>query len=200
MSASNAGNDVKGPSTQERLASIVEGFNDFDSEMKIGTRQRREKDEFKIAELKNEMERLDRELTAEIKRRTEMNKSTQMWFEQQLTNVNKVFHTTLNARSEATNNRLDDINVRMDQLDEKFMKEKEEIINYINLRGEELSNMLEKFKDEFEKDRLLRLERESCMVKQLNDHEEEVSHSFDLQIVRFFRLIIILFLISLIIF
>jgi hypothetical protein len=39
--------------------------------------QRREKDEFKIAELKMEIKRLDLELTVEIKRRTEMNKSTQ---------------------------------------------------------------------------------------------------------------------------
>jgi uncharacterized small protein (DUF1192 family) len=39
--------------------------------------QRREKDEFRIAELKMEMQRLDAELTAEIKKRTEMNKSTQ---------------------------------------------------------------------------------------------------------------------------
>lgn len=39
--------------------------------------QRREKDEFKIAELKMEIKRLDQELTVEIKRRTEMNKSTQ---------------------------------------------------------------------------------------------------------------------------
>jgi hypothetical protein len=40
--------------------------------------QRREQDEFKIADLKNTMMRLDSELIIEIKRRTEMNKSTQM--------------------------------------------------------------------------------------------------------------------------
>ena len=68
------------PSTKERLATIVQGFDTFDSEMKTGTRQRREKDEFKISELKTEMKRLDGDLVAEIKRRTEMNKSTQMWF------------------------------------------------------------------------------------------------------------------------
>lgn len=38
---------------------------------------RREKEEFKIAELKMDMIRLEKELTSEIKRRTEMNKSTQ---------------------------------------------------------------------------------------------------------------------------
>ena len=124
----------KQPSTKEKLAAIVNGFDDFDSEMKIGTRvchllqfdivkpivslhlfiyslqrskpechsplwnlpifideissefnryhsgaqQRREQDEFKIADLKSTMTRLDSELVVEIKRRTEMNKSTQM--------------------------------------------------------------------------------------------------------------------------
>ena len=90
------------PTTKQKLAAIVNGFDDFDSEMKIGTRvrhdrnsacvgnlltarfhpiwwqQRREIDEFKIADLKNTMTRLDTELIIEIKRRTEMNKSTQM--------------------------------------------------------------------------------------------------------------------------
>jgi hypothetical protein len=66
------------PSTQARLATIVQGFDEFETEMKRGTRQRREKDEFRISELKKEMARLDVDLQAEIKRRTEMNKSTQM--------------------------------------------------------------------------------------------------------------------------
>ena len=90
----------KGPSTKEKSSSIVHGFDEFDLEMKKGTRvrylllffflffsviliifnyqQRREKDEFKITELKSEMNRLDTELSMEIKRRTEMNKSTQI--------------------------------------------------------------------------------------------------------------------------
>lgn len=69
---------MSGPSTKDRLSTIVQGFDGFETEMKIGTRQRREKDEFRIAELKNEMKRLDNELLSEIRRRTEMNKSTQM--------------------------------------------------------------------------------------------------------------------------
>ena len=39
-------------STKERLSSIVKGFNDFDREMKSGTRQRRERDEIRISSLK----------------------------------------------------------------------------------------------------------------------------------------------------
>lgn len=66
----HAGSEDKMPSTKDRLASIVKGFENFDSEMKIGSRMRREQDEFKISELKSEMKRLDNELTTEIKRRT----------------------------------------------------------------------------------------------------------------------------------
>ena len=50
--------ESKGPSTKERLATVSNSFDVFDKEMRIGTRQRREKDEFKIAELKKEMTRL----------------------------------------------------------------------------------------------------------------------------------------------
>jgi len=172
----------KGPSTKERLASIVEGFNSFDTEMKIGTRQRREKDEFKIAELKTEMERLDGELTSEIKRRTEMNKSTQMWFEQELSDLDKVFHTTLEERNVATAKRLDEIHERITVLDDKFEREKAEILRYIDERGEELARMLNQFRAEFEHDRELRLEREAVLAKQLTDHEHEVNERFENQI------------------
>ena len=70
----------EGPTTQQRLTTIVQGFDEFELDMRRGTRQRREKEEFRISELKNEMKRLDKDLVAEIKRRTEMNKSTQMVF------------------------------------------------------------------------------------------------------------------------
>ena len=87
--------DPKQPNTKERLATVVSSFDTFDTEMKIGTRQRREKDEFKIAELKAEMTRLDEDLNAEVKRRKEMNKSTQTWFEEQLVRLDTNFHKTL---------------------------------------------------------------------------------------------------------
>lgn len=174
----------KGPSTKERLASIVEGFNAFDTEMKIGTRQRREKDEFKIAELKAEMERLDSDLTSEIKRRIEMNKSTQMWFEKELSELDKTFHISLEEKNIATINRLDELHQRITLLDEKFEKDKSYILKYIDEKGEELARMLNQFRTEFENDRVLRLEREAVLVKRLTDHEHIVNEIFANQIDR----------------
>eukprot|EP01036_Dinobryon_divergens_P031649 gene31649-41086_t len=172
----------KGPSTKEKLSSIVHGFDEFDLEMKKGTRQRREKDEFKITELKSEMNRLDTELNMEIKRRTEMNKSTQIWFEDQLSQLNATFQDTLDKRKTETNRRLDQLNQRITDLDTHFENQKREILQYIDDRGAELTKLLNQFKAEFDEDRRLRLEREAVIVKQLTDHEQEVSERFEQQI------------------
>jgi len=56
-------------------------------------------------------------------------------------------------------------------------------LKYIDDRGEELTRLLNQFKSEFDEDRRLRLEREEVIVKQLTDHEQEVSERFEQQIV-----------------
>jgi hypothetical protein len=174
--------DGKGPTTKQRLAAIVQGFDEFDVEMKTGTRQRREKDEFKIAELKTEIKRLDEALVIEIKRRTEMNKSTQAWFEEQLSVVNKNFHDALEERDEKSQKKLEVLENRITALGEHFETEKTEILRQIEDRGRELAKMLNDFKEEFDRDRELRLEREAALMKQLTDHEYVVSDKFDKQI------------------
>jgi SF-assemblin/beta giardin len=170
------------PTTKERLSAIVGGFDEFDAEMKIGTRQRREKDEFRIAELKNAMTRLDTELVAEIKRRTEMNKSTQIWFEQNMSRMDKEFHTALDERTEASSKRIEELSERITELDEKRKKDRQEILDQIEYTGNELKRMLAEFKAEFEVDRERRRQREDELVRQLTDHEQEVAIKFENQI------------------
>lgn len=174
--------NAEGPTTKERLATVASSFDTFDQEMRIGTRQRREKDEFRIAELKTEMTRLDGDLVAEIKRRKEMNKSTQVWFEEQLVILDTNFHATLKERSEATHAKLETLDTRITELDKRFEEEKLEILRQIDLRGQELAKLLEDFKEEFEHDRKLRLQREEKLVVQLSNQEQDVLEKFDDQI------------------
>ena len=81
---------------------------------------KKEKDEFRIAELKTEMTRLDGDLVAEIKRRKEMNKSTQVWFEEQLTMLDTSFHATLKERS--VHAKLETLDVRIPELDKSLRR------------------------------------------------------------------------------
>jgi len=177
-----ADEEEKGPSTKERLATITKGFDEFDTEMKIGTRQRREKDEFKIAELKAEMRRLDGDLVAEVKRRKEMNKSTQIWFEGQLSQLDKKFHATLAERTEKTTEKLVVLEDHVTELDARFEVEKKDLLRQIDERGQELARLLEEFKAEFEKDRVARLQREEKLVLQLSAQEQVTNEAFDSQV------------------
>jgi len=68
-------------------------------------------------------------------------------------------------------------------MDMYFEDEKMKILKYIDDRGEELSKLLHRFKEEFDEDRVLRLERETVIVKQLTDYEREVNERFEKQIV-----------------
>jgi len=169
-------------STKMRLSSIVNGFDQFDAEMKIGTRQRKEKEEFKIADLKNQMSRLDTELIAEIKRRTEMNKSTQIWFEQNLSACNKQFHQELDERTEATHQRIEGLSERITELDQKRLQDRQEILEEIERTGAMLKKILAEFKQEFVKDQERRLVREEELIRQLTDHEQEVAERFTDQV------------------
>eukprot|EP01031_Cornospumella_fuschlensis_P041753 gene41753-50959_t len=182
MERSMSSNSSRGPSTKDKLSSIVQGFDDFDTEMKRGTRLRREKDEFRITELKNHMHKLEQELQMEVKRRTEMNKSTQLWFEDQLEKLNKDFHTLLAKRKEDTDQKIEALNQRITNVQAYFEEQKAAVLKYVDDRGEELTKLLNQFKAEFDEDRRLRLEREEVIVKQLTDHEQEVAEKFQQQI------------------
>lgn len=169
------------PSTKERLSTIVGGFDGFESDMKTGTRVRREKDEQRIAALKAEMGRLDGELVSEIKRRTEMNKSTEMWFEENMTLLNETFTNTLNDRYSRTNRKLDTLNDNLLALEDRFLREKSDILELIDRRGAEIMKMLTDFKAEFKHDQILRLQREEALIEQLIEHEEEIDKKFEEQ-------------------
>jgi hypothetical protein len=111
-----------------------------------------------------------------------MNKSTQMWFEGQLSELNRTFHATLEERTVKTTKRLDGLEESITVLGDRFEQEKALILRQIDERGQELARLLNEFKEEFESERALRLEREERLIKQLTDQEYVTNERFENQI------------------
>lgn len=164
-------NTDRSPTTREKLSSIVDGFDEFDQEMKHDTKYRVDQDAFKILELKNEMKRLSTNLSKGVKMRTEMNKSTQTWFEEELEKVKNNFKETIYSRKENTDSQIKDMNEKITDFTNFFDDQKAEIIKNVDDRGAELEELLNKFNKDFEEDRRLRLEREAYLNEQLEEHE-----------------------------
>ena len=102
--------------TKQKLASIIDGFSSFDSEMKMGTRQRREKDEQRLSELKTEIIKIDKALSAEMKRGLERNKAIQHWADEQVDTMHKSFSTKLDERTEDAKVRVETLNTRIGEI------------------------------------------------------------------------------------
>ena len=82
--------------TTKRLESIMASFDAFDADMRIGTRQRREKDEFKVFTMQQQMAVLERSLHNEVKKRTEMTKSIKTWCDTQVAEMRSKFQHDVN--------------------------------------------------------------------------------------------------------
>lgn len=165
--------------TKARLTGILESFSAFDTDMKIGTRQRREKNEHRISQLTAELTRLEKMLNVEIKRRIELNKSVQSWTEGEIEKVTSTFRDMITERSDAIQGRLTQIVQKIDSLESKFDVEMARVPVDIARRTEELTAMLVSFETKFEEERKSRLEREGRILKQLSDHEQEAERELE---------------------
>ncbi|RLN62338.1 hypothetical protein BBJ29_007581 [Phytophthora kernoviae] len=165
--------------TRSKLEKLMNGFTNFDDVMRIGTRQRREKDEYRLAEMRQEMSCLEHKLEAEIKKRIEMNKSLQNYCDEQVAQMTMAFETLLSDRAKQVNDRLTHLTQEINDLQVLVAKEKHDIPLMIENKTNELTQKLISFMDSFEEERQRRATQEAMILKRLSDHEHATAESFE---------------------
>ncbi|KAG9402267.1 hypothetical protein AC1031_006894 [Aphanomyces cochlioides] len=164
--------------TKTKLDKMMNAFASFDDNMRIGTRQRRERDEHRLAEMRAEMTRLEKALNAEIKRRFEMNKSLQAMCEDTVATMTNKFDALLADWMAKVDARLAALADKIQALETQFEYEKVHIPEVIEARTTELTSKLSNFMEAFEEERKRRLDREAEILKRLSDHEQLVADQF----------------------
>ncbi|KAE9047711.1 hypothetical protein PR003_g332 [Phytophthora rubi] len=165
--------------TRSKLEKLMSGFTTFDDVMRIGTRQRREKDEYRLAEMRQEMSRLEHKLEAEIKKRIEMNKSLQNYCDEQVAHMTEAFETLLGDRAKQVDDRLDRLTQEINDLQALVAKEQHDIPLMIENKTNELTQKLVAFMDAFEEERQRRSNQEAMILKRLSDHEHHTAETFE---------------------
>ncbi|KAL3660906.1 hypothetical protein V7S43_013923 [Phytophthora oleae] len=165
--------------TRSKLEKLMNGFTTFDDVMRIGTRQRREKDEYRLAEMRQEMSRLEHKLEAEIKKRIEMNKSLQNYCDEQVAHMTTAFENLLSDRAKQVDDRLTRLTQEINDLQTLVEKEKRDIPLMIENKTNELTLKLVSFMDAFEEERQRRTNQEATILKRLSDHEHATAESFE---------------------
>ncbi|KAH9107600.1 hypothetical protein LEN26_010842 [Aphanomyces euteiches] len=164
--------------TKTKLDKMMNAFASFDDNMRIGTRQRRERDEHRLAEMRAEMTRLEKALNAEIKRRFEMNKSLQAMCEDTVATMTNKFDALLADWMAKVDARLAALADKIQALETQFEYEKVHIPEVIEARTTELTSKLSNFMQAFEEERKRRLDREAEILKRLSDYEQLVADQF----------------------
>ena len=121
--------------TTKRLESIMASFDAFDADMRIGTRQRREKDEFKVFTMQQQMAVLERSLHNEVKKRTEMTKSIKTWCDSQVAEMRTKFQHDVNERRIKLQERVDGLRERTNDMRRRFTVDMHAIPLDIEARG-----------------------------------------------------------------
>ena len=165
--------------TTKRLESIMASFDAFDADMRIGTRQRREKDEFKVFTMQQQMAVLERSLHNEVKKRTEMTKSIKTWCDTQVAEMRTKFQHDVNERRIKLQERVDGLRERTNDMRRRFTVDMHAIPLDIEARGKALAERLHHTMEQFDAESKSRKEREASMLRRLAHDESRTASSFD---------------------
>lgn len=169
----------KSSATKDMLKGIMGQFAQFDTEMKIGTRQRREEDENRIAQAQKNMAELEQTLKSETKRRQEMNKSIQSWMDDEVGTMKQDFANWTETSKVHVDQRVAKAQTRLDELEEGFDQMQIDIPALIKKNTDEINRDFWQFQKDFEAEKERRMKEEGKILNRLANHEHHVSSKFD---------------------
>jgi len=167
-----------GASKNSILQAVI-GDGSFENLMKERTKIRKEKDEHSIAELRVQMQTLEKALSAEIKRRVELNRQIERRCQNQVNELQKKFDKSIDERTGKIQSHLCQLDEKVTELNSRLEEEKTNIPKDIERKGTELQQMLRSFQEDFTIEKKDRLNREGRILKQLHDYEGYVQEQMD---------------------
>ncbi|KAL7476433.1 hypothetical protein ACHAW6_002298 [Cyclotella cf. meneghiniana] len=164
---------------KKKIDAMVMGDGNFEALMKERAKQRKEKEEQSLAQIKVQLTAAERALTAESQRRIQTTHALQLSCTQKIQEMEAHFERILHERSLRMEERLATVQQKMEELTLRFEEEKDRVPREMEKRGEELLEMMESFKLELAQERSDRLSREGRILKQMDDHARYITHAIE---------------------
>lgn len=165
--------------TKQKLRAMVDGLDEFQVLMRHGTREKAEKDAFRIAALKSDIVEAEKAVAAEVDKRLEMSKSLQSWADTQVAAIRSKADAMLSSAIIEINAKLASVHARISELERKFEADRVEVLAEVERRNEELVDSLKAFNAAFEEERASRVARERAIMERLAKEENDSIRRFD---------------------
>ena len=135
---------------------------------------RKEKEEHSLAQITVQLTAAERALTQETQRRISSTHAIQKSCTKKMQDMEQNFERILNIRSLRMEERLVNVQQKLEELTNRFEEEKASVPQDMNARGKELKEMLDSFQKELSEERLDRLKREGRILKQMDDNSSAI--------------------------
>jgi hypothetical protein len=165
--------------TKSALDKMLNDFEGFEGQLRNGTRQRREKDEFRVSELRSTIKEVESEVGEEAQRRIEATKALQAWAETQVLSVRTRLEEMLITQHADSLQRVAILTSRVAALEKKFEADQERVLDEVDRRNKELVAALQAFHESFEAERRDRVQREQRILDRLGAAEHEAIAVWD---------------------
>jgi hypothetical protein len=165
--------------TAAALGAMLTQFDSFEGQLRNGTRQRREKDEHRVAELRATLVAVEVEVQEEASRRAEATKALQAWAETQVLGVRTRLEELLAAAHADACARVAALNERVAALERSFAADRVRVLEEVDRRNRDLVAALQAFHEAFEAERRDRVVREQRILDRLGAAEHEAIAVWD---------------------
>jgi hypothetical protein len=181
MASSSLSSEMPPPETitKTTLDKMLNDFGDFEGQLRNGTRQRREKDEHRVAELRSTIKEVESEVSEEAQRRIEATKALQAWAETQVLSVRTRLEELLISQHTDALQRVAVLTSRVAALEKTFEADQARVLDEVDRRNKELVAALQAFHESFEAERRDRILREQRILDRLGAAEHEAIAVWD---------------------
>ena len=153
--------------------------HEFEQVMKERARMRREKEDSHVAELRVKVSRLEQALAAETKRRVEATRKLDKQAKEEIKHWEDRCLKEMKEHREIVENRLEKLELRFNELEERWNTEKQDQAEQVSKKGEEFTAALDDLRKEAETERKLRLAREGQLLQQIETHGKDYESLWD---------------------
>merc|ERR1719263_236324 len=127
------------------------------------------------------MDKLEKTLNSEIKRRVEANKALQSTFEHQIQTIQERLEGVFIDRLEKLQVSVDSLSDRMGSVEKDFTLTREQYIQDIEDKNAVVAKDVNGMQNAFENEKIDRKEREVAISRKLSEHETRTQAAFDAQ-------------------
>jgi len=162
-----------------KVSATILGDGSFEAKLKERSKQKKDKEDLSIAELRVCMADMERSLALETQRRSDTTSSLQQLCSDKVSSMEQRLNEMIDNRISSILDRIQRLESKVTELNVRLEEERTRIPADIERMGQEIQTALRSLQEDFVLERKDRLQRESRLIKQVSDHADYVHNRWN---------------------